>query len=380
MTKIYFLANFIIASLRNFTPVIAIIAFSIDAFTLPLKNLPGDRFNVDTTGISLFWDVVSKLKDDQVPRESEWNKLFDHPAYKQIQKSGNRCTLLRKYMPIVYMPSKKEELKSILEKESDFIKGLCRHLTAAGDHKQQLTDFLRKKDFSNWIDNAYQLAIKYLPDNINKDDFPTVYIILFENNGFGSPHIVLDLYRLYNEEEQANIRVIGHEAHHVFREKLLKTKDVDTKDENYQLHNGISSLQLEGMASMIDKYHWLQTPLHELKLERHEFLAAYHNSPRVFTTIDSLIQLVYDKKILPKEAGNIKSLLFWGGHANGMYMAAAIQKYKGRKFLAALTTSPYDFFFAYQAVAKKHTDLYIFSEKTELYIKELMKKYTNEQL
>lgn len=64
----------------------------------------GPAGQIDLSGVPLFWEVVDSLKRDVMPSKAAWKKLFDHPAYQQIQKSGNRCVLLRRLNPSVRPP------------------------------------------------------------------------------------------------------------------------------------------------------------------------------------------------------------------------------------------------------------------------------------
>lgn len=338
-----------------------------------IDNCLAQPISVDFSGIPLFWRTVDILKTDRLPTQAEWDTLFLHPAYKQIQANGNRCTLLKKYMPMVYMPSRNEQLQKILSGDDDFIKSLCNHLSRINEERKAITE--SRINFKELAAKALKASLDYLPTSIKKEQFPTIYVILFEPNGFGNPEVVLDLLFMYHSDEISNFGLIAHEAHHALRGKVAQYKRLNTTAPYTSIYNGITGLELEGIPSMLDKKDWIYKDSIQMNTEQKEFINAYRSSPVIFKTLDSLFSLVQKKKIASDKVGDIKSMLFWGGHANGMYMAMAIEKVLGRSYLGSLVGRPIDFFLAYQQAAKKSKEYYLFSQETETLLNEIKEKY-----
>lgn len=320
--------------------------------------------HVDLTGIPLFWEIADLLESGELPTEDEWSKLFNHPAYAQIQKSGNRCTQLKKLMPLVFMPTGGEELKKTLESGSELSRRICNHLLQVKSNRITLENFAQTSVFEEWLVAAQQLLSPYVPKgSLTFDQFPQIYVILFEDNGFGYPNIVLDLQRLYSSPESCNISLIGHEAHHVFLHQLSKFKFPERNNPYYPIVNALSGLHSEGIACMIDKQDWLEEENAGCDLEYQiEFREAFMKSKEIFQEFDSLFTAVQRGDMGLSDLKDIKSKLLWGGHANGMYMAKAIQENKGTEFLASLIYHPFDFIEGYNQSAKMSGRHYVFSD------------------
>jgi hypothetical protein len=60
----------------------------------------------------------------------------------------------------------------------------------------------------------------YLPERVLSGTAPPIYILLFENNGFGGAEISLDLLRMLRDDAVHLHRFLAHELHHSYMQRL----------------------------------------------------------------------------------------------------------------------------------------------------------------
>jgi len=336
----------------------------------------------DLSGLPLFWEIAEILQSDRMPTQDEWDRLFSHPAYAQIDRQGQRKRRLKHNLPIVFMPSKKTTLDSILTQSNGFNRRMCTHLKEAAGKRKELNQYAQKLQQSDLPEQAIAAAQNYLPPGITEQNpAPTIYLILFESNGFGGDNIVLDLLNVMNNTEKENLGFIAHEAHHSYSGPIEKTQYPDRNSEHYLLVHAFGGLLSEGIASMLDKQHYPGTDLSTLAESRRPIIGAFNeafqHAPETLRKMDSLLVKIAAGPNNVSELGKeIHGSLTWGGHPDGMHMAIAIEKAFGRKKLVRLNEDPFAFLMTYSKAAKKLGEGYhVFSKESLSFIKKLEKKY-----
>ncbi|MEO0339307.1 MAG: DUF5700 domain-containing putative Zn-dependent protease [Bacteroidota bacterium] len=238
------------------------------------------QVKIDDSAIALFWEVADTLIADQQPSAPLWEKLAKHPAYAQIERSGNRVRYLKRVLPIVFQPSKQEKLQEILNGPESFNQYLARHLLEIKTRRNELAAFLKGGNFNSYK-NAYQASLSYLPDDITAETIDlSIYLALFEENGFGGTSIVIDLLALLKNPEEENRDFIAHEFHHALRDASMVKKVFQPIDTTMlPLTTALDKLPLEGVASMIDKNKYFseayQKKLSTLPLAQQESVAEF---------------------------------------------------------------------------------------------------------
>ncbi len=354
-------------------------------FFLLLKYHPAhaqQQMQFDLSGLPLFWQTVDILKSDRMPTEEQWDQLFQHPAYQQIDRQGQRKRRLIRNMPIAFMPSKKAKLDSILTQTEGFSNFVCSHLVEAAQQRKMLDQFAVKLEKGDLTQKALTAAKQYLPRGTTERFAPPkVYLILFEPNGFGGPNLVLDLLHVIKNSEVENISFIAHEAHHSYRSRLDEIEFPDNKSDDFLLLYAFAGLLEEGIASMLDKKEYPQIDIHSIPEDKRSdivtFNQAFANAPNTLQQMDRWLQEMKANPSQTAELGKqIHSSLTWGGHPDGLYMALAIEKTLGRKKLIATNDDPFEFFMVYNKAAKKSKGgYYRFSKESEAFVKELRKRY-----
>jgi len=326
------------------------------------------RVSIDTSAIGMYWEVVDTLSSDRMPSKHLWEKMEKHPAYLQSQQSGNRMSFLKKVLPIVYKPSNARQLKALLAGEETPYQYFALHLINVQQKRQALNKYLHLGKFDDYK-TAYQKSLAYLPEDIDEDKIDlTIYLALFEDNGFGGKVITIDLLHLYYRNHQENFDFFAHEFHHSLRSSstgnTLYAPDTSTY---YPIIQALNKLPLEGVASLLDKQKYFDedyfsdtSNISSSQLATvQEFRALVANTPSNLYAIDSI--LVSDVPLVEK-GKSIFQQLPWSGHAVGFYMSRAIEKELGRPQLIQAQYSCLDFCFLYQQAALKDASLYKFSD------------------
>lgn len=331
--------------------------------TLVTVSGPADTTGLNLSALPLFWRTVDILESDRMPTDEEWARLFDHPGYRQIQQSGNRATVMRDVMPMVFMPSRRGELDSTLAGEGTQLRSRLHrrvgtHLARVKQTRVELEAYARDLEQRDLIGRGAEAALEYLPAEVVQDvPRPTAYVLLFENNGFGGASIALDLLTLMDRTVEANIAYIGHELHHAYLGHVDRSRSPEADDPRRHVVNTLSALYWEGIASLVDKQSFLDSTrrlglTREAREDAEFFATAYDETPAMLRTIDSVLTGVADGSLSAESASELRQQLPWGGHPNGMYMALAIERALGRTQLLAVT-DPFGFLLTYNKAAEE---------------------------
>lgn len=337
------------------------------------------QVHIDSSAIPIFWEIADTLSADQQPSAALWEKFATHPAYAQIQASGNRVSFLKKVLPLVFMPSKSEQLKKVLEGKESAFQYFAQHLVEVKTQREDLKKFLSVADFEDYK-FAFRKSLSYLPPDIEEDQLElSIYLALFEDNGFGGKVITMDLLHLLRGTPAENLDFFAHEFHHALRGHTEKYQlYAPTTSATYPIIEALNKIPLEGVASLLDKskyfdqaYYGNSSSIHPNQLETiEEFQQLVAEAPANLAQIDSILT----SAATPAEKGNkIFQQLPWSGHVIGYYMSSAIEKHGGRKTLVKAQYSCVRFFSRYQKAAKKDKSLYRFSKEAISALKELQK-------
>lgn len=328
------------------------------------------QVKIDNSAFSIFWEIADTLSTDKNPSSRLWEKFANHPAYVQIEKSGNRVTYLKKILPVVFKPSHSEKLKRVIEGEESLTRYFVKHLQSIKIRREELDTYLKPDKIDSYKE-SFVRALDYLPDDIEKDDIDlTIYIALFEDNGFGGKVITVDLLHLMNGTDEENMDFLGHEFHHALRKQSNNHKIFEPKDTiYYPIIEALNKLPLEGVASMVDKTkYWDDAYLSNapsLSIVQQESIAEFQDLVKNANTNLVQIDIILSGNLTNEEKGmQIFKNLLWGGHSVGFYMARSIEKEFGKEELIEVQYSCIDFILTYQKSSQKNNALYTFSNKT----------------
>lgn len=343
-------------------------------------NISKAQYTLDTSGIGIFWQIADTLSVDQEPSQLLWDSFESHPGYQQIEISGRRISALKTVLPIVFTPSKERELNKLLAGKGSFHKYLATHLDQVKQRREELDTYLRAANLDGIVQKALTRSFSYLPKSESfKDANIPVYIMLFEDNGFGGQSIAIDLFHLMKSTLDESSDFLAHEFHHALR-GLAKGIPTIPKEDDSLIRDVFERLTEEGIASMLDKQKYFEAEyLSEVQgrnddkyHDASEFVSLVSEAKATLSRVDSFLIKASKDEIDQEEASReISRLLPWGGHVIGFYMARAIENQLGREDLLSVVNSPVKFMLLYSSASEKNSDLYRFTETSITFIESM---------
>lgn len=342
--------------------------------------------SLDFTGVERFWLIVELLEKDIQPSDEQWDSLFDTLGYRYLVKVEGKGNLFKKYFPLAFMPSKKEELAKELASDTFPVRHYLRHYLAVKEKRNELDKFQNELKEKNLLENALVSARQFLPKGvIEKYPPPPVTFAVFEPDGKADESvIVIDL--LYATRNSNLTLFVAHEAHHYYLGKFSKLKGLDRDADEYLMLRTIKQLSFEGIADLIDKSSILDEAAYRNRSEgarnyQKDFIRIYNQSLEIFRQIDELIRESADSPAKLKEnSKKMWSLLAYGGHPNGFYLAQTIVENLGKDVLIEQMKNPFECLRLYNKAAKKASEAkkenyFVFSKKSMNFLKNFEKKY-----
>lgn len=334
---------------------------------------------IDFSGVDRFWPVYSKLADDILPSDAEWEALFCTPGYEVLTASEFDRDYFKRYFALAFKPSRKSELEEELRQTHWRVQYL-EHLTRIGDNVGPIKDWkAHLESDAGLLHDALAMTQEYLPHAIDAGgDPPPISFVFFGNDARGYSRIVVDILFCMENEEFLKY-LIAHEAHHYYRNNVLTFNFPEGRDVDHEIVWALSQLQAEGIADQIDKR---ATFFGGGLMEESEWAVKFRNcvddSPRRIARLDSLLSA---HALNPSNPGELrrrlKEILPMSGHPTGYYMARMIIDNLGKDTVLEHMGDPFGFIPAYNdAVARSPEDLAPFSAGSVNLISALGKKYS----
>lgn len=331
---------------------------------------------IDTSGLDLFWQVADRLSSGERLVEADWDALFAHPGYAVTEAAGQRRSVISHCMAAVFSPD--GDLEAALRRlpEGDGRTGLyervCTHLQEVRLRRSELDGHFAAFDAGALVGEGHSRASRYLPsEGPEVVPLPAVYVILFEEQGFGRPDaIVVDGLAVMTRSDDQNAEFLGHELHHSYRSTL---RDPLPDGTGRALLGALERIVSEGVASMIDKASYVRrgdTPSGFPP----DFLDLVAEAPARLARIDSALAATEPTADgFATAARVVTGNSPWGGHLNGVYMAIAIEDAFGSAEVVSAQRDPLSFFTAYQRAVETLTDgRFRFSDRSIRLIAEAM--------
>lgn len=331
---------------------------------------------IDTSGLDLFWQVADRLSAGERLVEADWDALFDHPGYAVTEAAGQRRSVISHCMPAVFSPDGDLEaaLRRLPEGEgrTGLYERVCNHLQHVRLRRRELDGHFAALDAGALVGEGRSRALRYLPSHGPEAvSPPAVYVILFEEQGFGRPDaIVVDGLAVMTRSDDRNADFLGHELHHSYR-SALRGPLPDGPGRGFLV--ALERIVSEGVASMIDKASYVrrgETPSGFPP----DFLDLVAEAPARLARIDSaLVAAEPTADGFATAARVVNENSPWGGHLNGVYMAIAIEDAFGSAEVVSAQWDPLAFFTAYQRAVETLSDgRFRFSDRSIRLISEAM--------
>jgi hypothetical protein len=380
----------LITNLQRPSPVKKSMIKSFTALLLALPYTASTQSSptLDVSGVALYWRAVDGMRAGKWGADSAVALLASHPGYQLIQRNGGR---LRALGYCFHKMTRRTAADSALmppAQRAELYARVCAHLRSADSARTALdvaSQALTGSAGDALVRAAYDSVRRYLPPEYLDVAAPPVYVLLFEDNGFGGASIALDLLRLQRSEANDLPRFLAHELHHSYLERRPNDlTDDTTHGAPPAAIRWLGRTQWEGIASLIDKSFIMRSdspaprePAADWPAFALGHAALLRDAPAALRRIDSAVA-AYTRGSL--SAAALDSLFDAsipdGGHALGQFMASAIDRDLGRVELLDATRSRFRFITLYNQAARTHLREYpVLSEMAMQYFARLGREF-----
>jgi hypothetical protein len=333
-------------------PALSLTVIFICVFLQVGKGSPLIR--LDSSGLEMFWRVVSVLEKDLNPSAEQWDSLFRTPGYAILTKSEFKREFFTEKFALVFMPSKAAELNIALDNADDWEKRYLRHYLRVKSLKKSIQAHVRKLDSDPLFRRASQMALSFIPAK-GIADYPAVAFLVFEPDARGYSPVVIDALMSMDKGPDL-VYLLAHEFHHFFRNQVLVFDPEKADPEDEDILWVINQLQGEGIADQINMRRWMDDG-ERFKLNEPEYLKLHEKSPEIIRAMDALFAQIDQSPGKKKELGRrIREMLPWSGHPTGFYMANRIRDQLGSETLVRGVGDPFSFFSLYKTAADNSGD------------------------
>jgi hypothetical protein len=324
-----------------------------EAATLVAATKP---INYDDAALTQFWKIADQLHKGKSPAPRDWDSMLDATGYQTlITATGKSRDEIRDALENAYLPQKASYRKDILNGSDLSRKIELQHLINAWNKRGLIRSLTAKLRKENIYHRSLNLSRTLLSQESSDIQPPKISLAIFGLNAHANDlGVVADAWFLQQIiREQRILRLIAHEMHHYFLDKLrIVTKS--KVDRNRPFASLAYNIHKEGIADLIDKPDYLENGsfgVPEALLREHRLQ---------FGSANKVIQAINREYQRMVKTGKENFKMNWqvvrpiGGHASGFYMAQKIKQAGLLPKLIGKITDPFEIFFLYNmAVSPK---------------------------
>ncbi|MBN1940310.1 MAG: hypothetical protein JW843_12045 [Candidatus Aminicenantes bacterium] len=326
----------------------------------------------DFSAVEQTWKIAGILERDQEPDAAEWAALFQSPGYRELMRRESYFTQegFKANFRLAFMPSQTGARKEALEKRPN---STAAHFARIAGRREGLQRLQAEMERGSMIDEALAKAGVLLPSEAMEGrPHPPIAFVFFAPDGRGYDPIIVDL--LYAADKgDGLVAFMAHEIHHYCRRRVLAYDEGNVLVKDEGLLNGLTQLQIEGIADQIDKHE----PFFRAKNpESSAYAEAYRKnvleSPRVLTEVNARLEDAADR---PGQTFYLSDLLPQSGHPTGYFMARAIIDGGFKQAMIETVGNPFAFVYLYNRAARADGAGPVFSRKTVEFLRTLETAY-----
>ncbi len=217
------------------------------------SNSQFSKMSMDFSGMDEFWHITSLLSKNIEPDDQDWDRLFNTTGYATLTRLEFSKKYFKNYFRLAYMPAMSDSLKQELEKTSWTVNYLI-HMTKILSREKEIKDYQKKLSSSDHlIKTSLELTKDYFPVRKLPSQYtPPISFVIFGNDARGYSPVIIDILNAIEQGDNLKY-LLGHEAHHFYRNKMLSFNFPDINDAVYNIIWTINQIQAEGIADQIDK-------------------------------------------------------------------------------------------------------------------------------
>lgn len=325
----------------------------------------------DLTGVDQFWAVADRLAADSEPAPSQWRRLFDTPAYRQL----DREVRLQRFLRLAYQPSAQQARDSIL-RLGGYEAHVLEHLQRVLTERAALLRFRDALAASDLVGSASDLAQAYLPPGqITRRPPPTISFGFYGPEAYGATEgITVDLLFALDRGDFL-LPILGHEVHHVHVADLTGLRLPEQSSPAFVLLQALRNLVNEGTADRINLHFPVEPPA-MTPTAAPVYNAAYDSARATLAGLDTLFARIDGDSATMRATGTLVSArLVHAGHPVGAYLAERIEGIAGRQALIDALGNPFAFLRAYNDAEWRGSGRRIFSPASLAFLARLEGAY-----
>ena len=343
-----------------------------------VETKASDIFQVDISSAEQYLNLAQQAANGTMPTDSDWNDLFDSPAYKALftKVDWNKEEFqdnVKNAFNIVYDPSKAALRDSIasqldnvdlstLESELPFFVSTALNVK---NNLQIYCSILESLDTDKVVSEANKMALSLVPNNGAglEPEACQIYFIVWdlESRALGNA-LFLDVNTFFHDGLQAATESLAHEMHHFYLMPVFGSVYKDDVMDGAVMF--LVNNMREGVADILNKK---QMPLSSLEPYGKRMLdvynADYENSPQVLAEIDKITCDYLDGKLdMEQYFQKAFGCIHFEGHTTGDYMVFLIRDQLGIEAVVESVGDLDKFIDNYNAAAEK-AEKYKFSDR-----------------
>lgn len=319
------------------------------------------RPKFDASGMDAFWLIRWQLGRGHEPSVQEWNALFATPGYAALQERERRRPELERAMRLAFVPAL-AALRDSAVRVGSFVGRSAAHLMGAPVARDSMERFLATLRTSDVVGVARKRVSALLPPGLADTVAPPpVALVLFLNDGRGYPNVIVaDLLRL--TRTGIDTGYFAHEFFHYYRRRFARVRPAPAAAE-IGMDELLSYPVEEGVADQLDKNAFAEMSDAEFAREMARpgasaYLTSYRDAYRRAPEWMARVSRALGRGLAKPDSASIfaramRDSIPDQGRAMGSFMARTIDRGAGRAALIAAAADTYDFWIAYDDVARR---------------------------
>lgn len=326
----------------------------------------------DFSAIEQVWRIAAVLERDEEPAEASWAALFQSAGYRELMRREPYFDEdgFKNDFRLAFNPSQAAARSEALAKRPN---STAAHFARIAGRRDILRRLQAGMERGTVMAEALAKARALLPAGaLDGAPYPPIAFIFFAPDGRGYDPIIIDwLYAA--DQGDGLVDFLAHEAHHYYRNRIRAYDEGDVRVADQDLLNGLTQLQIEGIADQIDKHEpYFRKGAPESSAYAAQYRKNHLDSPRILAEVNRRLE---QAAAAPGETPGLMDLLPQSGHPTGYFMARAIIDQGGAEAMVATVGNPFAFLYLYNRAALKSGAYPAFSRKTLEYLRKLETAY-----
>ncbi len=321
-------------------------------------------------------DLIRSVQKGEKLTDADWEKLFSTDGFKcyfERTAAKGEKQMIKNAIILCFDKTKQSERDSLLalplgEVDSRVYNLMVVHnFYKLSTRLDEVEEFLKNTDFESMMDKAQDVVKTFLPPEAGEAEINPFNLYLIATLGeakVSGSFVFMDMNYAKDLSDSNTINLLAHEYHHNYRGIGLAKMFESNPPAQDILLVALNEIHREGTADLIDKP---SSPMEEMDYPAsliNAYLQDLKNTPAKLKQIDLITQNYLEEQTdeTKKAYNEIGSMIKFGGHSNGYYMATLIKNQLGIEPIIKTYADIQSFIKLYNEAAKKAGNEYVFSD------------------